>query len=194
MKERPIIFSAPMVHAILEGRKTQTRRIYSVHNGQVWPKANDLPGLKQAARLCKFGQPGELLWVRETYAMPIGTSIRSEIAYRADMPVGGSICPPAGYPLSWKPPMHMPRWASRITLAVTDVRVERLQQISEADAIADGLMPWRGGYLYSLKEQWFKSPVDAFKQKWEAANKNAASWAANPWVWVIEFKRLEGQQ
>jgi len=191
MKERPIIFSAPMVRAILAGAKTQTRRVMKPqfaadavpaempatdpiggwvvggHSGVWWCDAAANP---DDARLCPYGQPGDRLWVRETFAIVPRTAYRCskgvQQVLRPDDDHDAAIYR-AGWDRSnggfcWRPSVHMPRWASRITLEVTGVRVERLQEISEADFIAEG-NPW-GVYLNS--------------------------WAANPWVWVVQFKRL----
>ncbi len=204
MTERPIIFSAPMVRALLAGTKTQTRRIikdqtigyrfsemrpdgaYLEWTGTpccgtgVW----DVPEYSGIAKV-PYGQPGDRLWVRETF----GHFERNDtlkpgdtIYYRAD-----------GQCLEiepWRPSIHMPRWASRITLEVTGVRVERLQDISEADAQAEGCalecMTPTGDDSGSA----IHGP-GGYMALWESIN-GPGSWDANPWVWVVEFKRLEG--
>lgn len=136
-RERPILFSAPMVRALLDGRKTQTRRVAKAFAGR-----DDLDGIlrrypRQAG--CPYGVPGDLLWVRETWkphsiyaGMKPREVPRTKVFFRADDAYAPSNTP-------WKPGIHMPRWASRLTLLVADVRVERLQAISDDDAIAEGL-------------------------------------------------------
>ena len=179
MTERPILFSAPMVRALLAGTKTQTRRVVkrnayekSIHADQFAPPTC----------ACPYGQPGDRLWVRETWAKwgrddqcGEGPSVTHEPIYRAD----GS---PWDEQDKWRPSIHMPRAASRILLEITSVRVERLQDISEADTVAEGIP---AGEV---------SPADAgrfaYRLLWESIN-GPDSWAANPWVWVLEFKRVE---
>lgn len=210
MSDRPILFSAPMVRAILAGTKTQTRRAM---NPQPTPWADgwQLPdycaspesAFRDGAPIfkSKFGKPGDRLWVREAWAKwgrddqcGEGPSKTHEPIYRAD-----------GWPWDerdkWRPSIHMPRWASRITLEVTGVRVERLQDISEADARAEGASCRRissGDARMGLSD-WWSFGTDrgediggAFTAKqgyellWESIN-GAGSWDANPWVWVIGF-------
>ena len=187
MKERPILFSAPMVWAILEGRKTQTRRIVIPQPDFISPdnvpRKTTGPGLHPYIP-CPYGQPGDRLWVRETFSGPHYQSkshprdwIDSDpIWYWADgNPEAGDWTPP-------KPSIHMPRWASRLLLEVVSVRVERLNAISVSDAIAEG-------YDGSVDD-----PIDPsvkwYAQLWESIN-GSGGWAANPWVWVVEFKRVQ---
>jgi hypothetical protein len=178
MKERPILFSAPMVHAILAGQKTQTRRVRFVFG-------------------CPYGQPGDRLWVRESWARD---DEDGQVMYRAD--IGRDVCADAweqgrieGVPrYKWKPSIHMPRWASRILLEVTSVRVERLQDISESDALAEGVTPkWEPGCSGRLMDAFggfsFRPAASAYAELWEQIN-GPGSWDTNPWVWVIEFKRV----
>lgn len=172
MKERPILMSAPMVRAILAGRKSQIRRPYKVKNGQSHPKLNDLPAMQQAARLCPLGTVGDRLWVRETWAWYGCEYLRDEVVYRAD---GMDLPTEFG---RWRPSIHMPRWASRVMLEITDVRVERLCKISEADAIAEGF----AGH----------DPIAGFADTWNEIY-SGLSWANNPWVWVIDFRRVDEQ-
>lgn len=186
MKERPILFSAPMVRAILAGTKTQTRRVAKVFAGR-----DDLNGILRRfpnQMGCPYGQPGDRLWVRETfmhepadYCWEASVSIPCRPAstvYRADFP---DSVPGEG----WKPSIHMPRNLSRITLEVTGVRVERLNDISEADARAEGVRSNRD----TLAETGFATCRDAFRDIWESIN-GTGSWQANPWVWCIEFRRV----
>lgn len=204
MKERPILFSAPMVRAILEGRKTQTRRVvkpqpHSAHYpqhaeargaGWVWMAHDDRPTYTFATGdfRCPYGQPGERLWVRETWAKA-DSSLIDETFYRADGEVDGrqrAFSYVKREP-RWRPSIHMPRWASRIDLEVTGVRVERLQDISEADAIAEGVEPYRLP-VHPVREAL--RHVDGFSVLWESIN-GPGSWDANPWVWVVEFRRVK---
>jgi hypothetical protein len=144
MKERPILFSAPMVRALLEGRKTQTRRIVKPKpshvdaGGRTGAVIGKFAGHVEC--LCPYGMPGELLWVRETFAkIPGQTRDWIETDYRATYTHGDRLGDSLGIKKKWTPSIHMPRAASRITLRITDVRVERLQSISEDDAIAEGI-------------------------------------------------------
>lgn len=195
MKEKPILFSGEMVRAILDGRKTQTRRVVKpqpsgsakemVNMCSVWAERCAAGALYDEWR-CPYGQVGDRLWVRETWQalakydhLPprdippnnIGWS-DTDILYVADRP-----------DMLWdakvRPSLFMPRWASRILLEVTNVRIERLQDISEEDAISEGIEP---------RSQL--SPVDVFFMLWNRINGDYAD-KLNPWVWVIEFKVLE---
>jgi hypothetical protein len=209
MRERPILFSAPMIRALLDGRKTQTRRIAKLNDaGRVKlpgsPK-NWHPDDPNAAMACPYGQPGDRLWVRETFycddfEYPHGPRerLKSELYYRAtDCLADGRTLP--GFALEsfvppWRPSIHMPRWASRITLEITDVRVERLNAISEADAIAEGLIyrPAIEAWSASSSDAWptFRDPRRSFAGLWESIN-GQGSWDANPWVWAITFRRID---
>lgn len=199
MKERPILFSAPMVRALLAGTKTQTRRIAKPVRhpdlGNVYtPGALVLEHEPQHVieRCCPYGQPGDRLWVRETF----GHFERNEnfkpgcdVFFRAD-----------GNCLElepWRPSIHMPRWASRILLEITDVRVERLQDISREDAQAEGCdhNDPCDHVRHSCASIGCQGPDYrvGYRQLWEQIN-GAGSWAANPWVWAITFRRVEGQQ
>jgi hypothetical protein len=195
MKERPIIFSAPMVRAILAGTKTQTRR--ALKQVQVRSAAMPEPEWRSVHTLCPYGQPGDRLWVREAWSRD---EEDGALFYRADVGTGNEADDwqqniydgASGY--RWKPSIHMPRWASRITLEVTAIRVERLQDISEADAQAEGVTPkWEPGCSGRLMEALggfsFRPAASAYAELWEQIN-GPNSWDANPWVWVIEFKRV----
>ena len=177
MKERPILFNAPMVRAILANTKTQTRRVVKARDLE-WMDVHQ--GLREPdnAERCPHGQPGDRLWVRETFGhfeRNENFAPGCEVFYRAD---GESL---AMEP--WRPSIHMPRWASRITLEIARVRVERLRACNEADAIAEGA-PWAA--CGAPQEGSHKA---GFAQLWEQINGHG-SWEANPWVWVIEFRRL----
>ena len=195
MKERPILFSAPMVRAILDGTKTQTRRVVKHCKCKITGAelaACEIAGEVNAGDYtnCPYGQPGNRLWVRETWAAPHSEDARPPSAIQCDwMRIHYAATEDRGG-LLWRPSIHMPRWASRITLEVTGVRVERLHDISAEDAIAEGVRVHEDhhgkprGSIYS--------PVQAYRDLWESIN-GAGSWDANPWVWVVEFKRVEGQ-
>ena len=200
MKESPILFSAPMVRALLAGTKTQTRRIfkpdrmtwdangryttYAMRGGELSTTGSGPFKPSSWLHYCPYGQPGDRLWVRETFGhfeRNENFAPGCEVFYRAD---GESL---ALEP--WRPSIHMPRWASRITLEVTGVRVERLQDISADDARAEGCQdkPVDGAEQASidlLAKLWYHD-------LWEQIN-GLDSWAANPWVWVVEFKRVKG--
>jgi len=190
MMERPILFSAPMVRALLDGTKTQTRRLVKPQPRRVdggvpfgdapaWAHAE--PG--SAVMRCPYGKRGERLWVRETWARD---DEDGALMYRADL--GRDMNADAweqgrleGVPrYRWKPSIHMPRTASRMTLEVTGVRVERLHQISRGDAMAEGC-PF-------ANMQDGESPVRWYEYLWRAIN-GPDSWDANPWVWVVEFRK-----
>lgn len=201
MRERPILMSAPMVRAILDGRKTQARRAVKPQH----PKCDRIADhdedhvlfMSSEGTPCRagnpYGAPGDRLWVREAwkphslYAHLKPSEIpHSRIFYRADDAYAPSNT-------KWWPSIHMPRWASRITLRITDVRVERLNEISEADAEAEGIREPSLG-----DEVWFgflglpraTCPAKtAFAGLWADVN-GAQSWAANPWVWVVAFERV----
>jgi hypothetical protein len=207
VKERPILFSGPMVRALLDGSKTQTRRIVKLpHNNRlgVWEptKFGGPEGGRTAAGdivpeqgaiwhtrtgdclSCSHGQPGDRLWVRETFAHMYRGNAAPETRHAEDVVYRADGFTPDEYVYgSWKPSIHMPRWASRITLEVTGVRVERLQDISEADVTAEG---WTGG-----SDPSEMPPLDWYGRLWDGLNAaRGYGWDANPWVWVVEFKRV----
>lgn len=184
MRERPIIFTGAMVRAILSGSKSQTRRVVNPsHRAQI-----DLSRGDRAAHWSKpmpYGQPGDrLLWVRETFSGPwcMGDTPPSKWGRSSRIWYWADGNPDEGDWTRPRPSIHMPRWASRITLEVTGVRVERLQDISEADALAEGV----SAILYEMRRA---TPRCDFQALWQSIN-GPDSWAANPWVWVIEFKRI----
>lgn len=204
-RERPILFSAPMVRALLDGRKTQTRRLVKCRHpweieeddsGKPWPWYPDYVtgGEWDGWVNCPYGQPGDGLWVREGFTpLPMQAPTEGPSRWQIVYAAGGADekAAPAGYnPMlynyeRWSPSIHMPRWASRLTLEITDVRVQRLQDISEADAIAEGsqepsLVPITGARL---------SERAVYAALWESIN-GSGSWVANPWVWAITFRRL----
>jgi len=208
MTERPILFSGAMVRAILAGEKTQTRRV-------VKPQPYNDPAVKVRMHRgtalfgaladaavgdewkCPYGQPGDRLWVRETWAPNDGSE--GGYLYRADHSGASgfhTVDLKTGvwtHSVSrWRPSIHMPRAVSRITLEITGVRVERLQAISEDDARAEGVEVWAQGTM-SPEGQRNYSAIGKFERLWSSINGND-SWQADPWVWVVEFKRLEAAQ
>ena len=227
-RERPLLFSAPMIRALLSGAKTQTRRLVDMRHisfiggrdhdhddpalwgfgdidgcwhvldrkAQPWSGAG-LPH-ESYAITCPHGSVGERLWVRETWAQVWKTEyppddVRDcDVQYRADWPNDRY---PGHWPDDcaddpacgrWKPSIHMPRWASRITLEITGVRVERLQQITDADAIAEG-MPHPTEWSLDCSST---PPTHHFRRLWDAENGKRCPWSSNPFLWVIDFRRL----
>lgn len=208
VKERPILFSAPMVRAILDGRKTQTRRLCKpllqsfpyasrAKNGlfTFWHRAD--PNGKWFEDCtdpfdCPYGVPGERLWVREAWQqvyeidggkkiMPTPAEVSyGQLMYAAD-------CPDGVHPPRWRQSIHMPRWASRITLELVDVRVQRLTSMSWVDAVAEGIKDPRRSALRTHPET---GCVEQFATLWDSIN-GPGSWASNPWVWALTFRRIE---
>ena len=228
MKERPIIFNDEMVRAILDGRKTQTRRVVKKQPSTDLPNTSfpvEGRGIAFAegrviTQYCPYGQPGDRLWVREMWSgdycyqkeppsqrvsvmTPDGPMLRESIWYWADgQPEYGDWERP-------RPSIHMPRWASRITLEITSVRVERVQDIGEMDVIHEGftMLSKDNGRTYKFGiadtdglpgndsggwhwKNWSVSAQNAYSRLWQSIY-GPDSWAANPWVWVIEFRRVE---
>lgn len=215
MKERPILFSGPMVRAILEGRKTMTRRVVKNSINELHLRGNPVQilanwGLSRLISFsngmaefnvqcdvddyftektkCPYGILGDRLWGRETFFICQDGPI-----YRADF-IGDhtKIAPNGGTfieSVKWKPSIFMPRSASRILLEITNVRVERLQDITEEDAIAEGVEPVEWGEDMGGMPGDFTSYVEGFKDVWQSIN-GPDSWEQNPWVWVIEFKKI----
>jgi hypothetical protein len=207
MKERPILFSGVMVRALIDGRKTQTRRVVKPqpeadHDGEpYWHvggyRAWMYRGITEILRSgtgnaieCKYGQPGDRLWVKETFA-DIDTNEPPGPVYRATDPdwetTGG---------WKWTPSIFMPRWASRLTLEVLSVKVQKLQDISEEDAMAEGVEParrplggWRNYASGGAPNPPFRTALESFASLWESIN-GPGSWALNPWVWCILFRKL----
>jgi hypothetical protein len=191
--EHPILFSTSMVQAILEGRKSQTRRVIKPQppiefphpfislECVLWSKhtAGDYP-------MSAYNTPlrykvGDKLWVRETWA---NSYEGTQCQFRAD---GKPIMPPNN---QWRPSIFMPRWASRITLEITDIRVQRVQEITEADAVAEGtpindFFPMNTAKIAGLDTVYF------YTELWDSINGKTHSWASNPFVWCISFKRIK---
>jgi len=186
VKERPILFSAPMVRALLAGTKTQTRRAIKVPSVAPWTQHEDgyWSGAGTGLIRCPYGQPGDRLWVRETWCDDWKES--RGIVYRAD---GDLVAEMFDAGCTWRPSIHMPRELSRITLEITDVRVERLQEISEADAKAEGVYPPPAGTDDDGAHFDAGSYRDGFRSIWESIH-GPGAWDANPWVWVLEFRPL----
>jgi hypothetical protein len=206
---KPILFSGEMVRAILDGRKTMTRRILG--NKKIWPcdliQDSEIREGKEVAlgyedeygnwhtteSACPYGGPGDRLWVRETWQ---GTP--DCISYRATDP---RQVIEFNYD-RWCPSIFMPRWASRITLEITNVRVEKLREITEEDAIREGIPSVYENYsnavqLWSEKHKKYftgENHISVFQQIWNSINGKKHPWDANPWVWVISFRRINPTQ
>ena len=227
MSEKPIIFSGPMVRAILEGRKHMARRVVKPQPVLVYPDENPFHRIYEwkGGRFAHAPyQVGDVLWVRETWADTNG-ECGPMVSYRAggdkflmDDPdllcTDGSIdygklgkcqftmwCGDLrrGEPEhSWRSSLFMPRWASRINLVVTSVKVERLQDISEEDCIAEGInVDWTwpenvdtDGEYYSAQEREART-IEAFEELWDSINGKKSPWSKNDWVWVVEFEVKE---
>jgi hypothetical protein len=232
--ERPILFNDAMVKAILDGRKTVTRRLVKpapvrveAHDERIgttgdgkpirvhcpagwrWRDTYAADGVDVGAALrvhCPYGAPGDRLWVREAWApldadyAPIAASTPDvsrdvergrmvHAACRADHVDARGDGPHA---LRWRPSIHMPRWASRLTLEVVSVRVERLHEIGSEDARAEGLewVPHMYGVKGVAAFWWHGDPVQSFRALWDSINADRAPWASNPWVWRVEFRRV----
>ncbi|WP_312805680.1 hypothetical protein, partial [Atlantibacter hermannii] len=213
MKERGMIFNGEMVRAILDGRKTQTRRIISERHlnlidlgsqiGECYPVECGIDHENSQSYYrehCPFGKPGDRIWVRETYQGPLFDYEHMEAyledsskfekpdfcVYRADgKPAPEFYDADDNLHCCWRPSIHMPRWASRILLEITDVRVERLASISQEDAAKEGYPANPEPYGGSM-DKWLW-----FRQLWDSIYPEQ-SFSHNPWVWVIEFKRVEG--
>jgi hypothetical protein len=221
VKERPILFSGPMVQALLAGTKTQTRRAAKHPLAQAAQRILSYKGQSEfdcvlpdetgGIILCPYGKPGDRLWVRETWAahwmyndVPPNEAHSSQpddnqwFAADPDGTVGTCGCPSLGYRGKWRPSIFMPRWASRLLLEITAVRCERLQDISEGDAVAEGITGLtKDGQTvkYGVGEpsaewpwtDWQLTAKEAYSLLWGKIN-GPESWEANPWVWVVEFK------
>lgn len=217
MEAHPILFRPRLVRAILECRKTQTRRLLNhqphgagdwVRRGMHWLFPNVCPYIEAK---CPYGQPGDLLWVRETFYVDLlpwadggrlpdtpTPDMLEPLYYAADgsccQQIPECACVEVGKP-RWRPSIHMPRWASRVTLLVTDVRVERVQDINGASALAEGVscVETSGGcpnYFHSAHGEKFPEAREAFRDLWDSNNRPGRGWASNPWVWVIEFRPI----
>ena len=208
MIERGMIFNAEMVRAILDGRKTQTRRPvkFPVQDKNLGCElaGNELAGELSAGNYLNsaFGKPGDRIWVRETFRVHSRATDVATLVYKASVRnswteqthrVPVSVCNKPATPEKWTPSLHMPRWASRILLEITDVRVERLNAISEHDAQAEGVGKLRGGFWQHYQPGWTQHQLSArgsFVTFWKSIY-GEESWNLNPWVWVVEFKRID---
>lgn len=227
VKERPILFSAPMVRAILEDRKTVTRRAikvqphidasgnFCVGSSNYGQDGYGKPVTKHFVNgCCPYGKPGDRLWVRETwycdhfevmrgpYLKPDDLDIREALEDGTLVYAAEGLAPYEQEQPTWKPSIHMPRWACRILLEITGVRVERLQEgegetAFESRYVAEGINRIHQGdgdyAFHPFKSEpgpgnW-TDPFDAWRELWVSIN-GAESWNANPWVWVVEFKRV----
>lgn len=187
MKDRPILFKGEMVRAILEGKKTQTRRVLKLQPERTQNDINPRTGKSESSYFvhegcvqrfnpdkfvdvikCPYGKVGDKLWVRETWLKSEGQPVR----YRASTDISGA---------KWKPSIFMPRKYSRVTLEIVDIRVERVQDITYIEAKEEGINYEKG----------YSEPVEVFERLWDSINgkKEDCSWGDNPWVWVVEFKK-----
>lgn len=210
MREKPILFSVPMIRAILAGGKTMTRRVVKPQpdfgmfqcdppNDDWWMTHGPLYGREPEAVdgekdvRCPYGKPGDRLWVRETWAANAFLNNRrpselqgETIYYRATYDNDSHFV--------WRPSIHMPRWASRLTLEITDIRVERIQDISHEDALAEGCTGYNwvasSPYISGPHTDDGELPVEEYERLWESLH-GSGSWAKNEWVWVISFKRID---
>jgi hypothetical protein len=210
MSEHPILFNGDMVRAILDERKTQTRRVVKLTGDmRYWRSVDRMAGERwrfatKGAKVwtdlrCPYGQPGDRLWVRETFMTGTNFGGKFIVAYRADkschvrnQSTKGVPNADYSYPLDdydesenikWRPSIHMPRWASRITLEITDLRVERVQEIPPQDVIAEGI---------TRRTEDCAEELGEFRELWNTINaKRGYGWDANPWVWVVTFKQLK---
>jgi hypothetical protein len=182
MKAKPIPLKTWEVQAILDSRKTQTRRVVKPQPQTLFMYMSDVNNLyacfeNSQAIPCPYGQPGDVLWVRETW----GQGVSGKYYYKADKGIVDQVV------LSWKPSIHMPREAARLFLRIKSVRVERLQEIKPEDAIREG---------YPIDRELAESRnvyIEWFKSLWQSIN-GPESWAANPFVWVVEFERITREE
>lgn len=207
MTDRPMLFSGPMVRALLEGRKTQTRRLlkpqpepwrdFYLEGGCQQSDWSFVTGLRTDDGVrYRFGiwmhsafhesrfqplpyAPGGLIWVRES-GLFSDLGFEQDCAFRAD----GEPDQSWTRPIRWRPSIYMPRWASRLTLEVIDVRIERLQDISEADALAEGAWAWAEDHDAA---RVMDSAREAYAHLWDDLNAKRAPWAMNPWVVALTF-------
>lgn len=182
MKESPIPFTADMVRAVLDGRKTQTRRLVKTQPSPIGNNIARPDGRPSHNTRCPYGVPGDRLWVREAWrtARMYDDIPPSDLPRTARIWHEASDLPPDFEPGRYRHGRFMCRWMSRISLEVTDVRVQRVQDISEEDCKAEGA-PW---------EDCWPTYKQSFEALWDSINAERAPWASNPWVWAIMFKRI----
>ncbi len=199
MREKPIIFNSEMVRAVLENRKTQTRRVIKkqpkyateikceMRGGNLvavpYHRGAGMLWNEEAKTKCPYGKVGDRLWVRETWRIYHGSS-SAQLYWKATPDLTGVQCQEKDYKSikekpAWRPSIHMSRWMSRINLEITDIRVEKVQDITNDDCQREGLKILQGGILANFAVLW--NQINA---------KRGLRWAVNPWVWVIEFKRI----
>lgn len=232
MIERPIIFGADSVRAILAGRKTQTRRVcrdvpcqWSGHVAELSPGLWRFAPTAELGQFhdiaCPFGAPGDRLWVRETFSIQNAVEdeepphcdgrpllrrpeddfegyapLWQQPHYRATDPPADLCCEEEGcrqcrendFGPHWRPSIFMPRWASRLTLEVVSVRVERLQEITFEDSLKEGIEAAPVATAVWLGKTIGEGVLGVFREGWDSLNGKRAPWAANPWVWVVEFR------
>ncbi|ELY2035097.1 hypothetical protein [Enterobacter cloacae complex sp. zbq_9] len=223
MTERGLIFNGEMVRAILDGRKTQTRRIIKdctvgrdsiskfiqIEKKFIGCYPEDVPELIREC--CPYGVPGDRIWVRETFQGPLFDFEQMEAyqedsskfkkpefcVYKADgKPAPEFFDADDNLHCGWRPSIHMPRWASRITLEITGVRVEQLKSISEEEARSEGVARLREGFWKHYQPGWTQHQLSArgsFATLWDSIY-GSGEWDRNPWVWVVEFNRIEGDE
>ncbi|NNC22393.1 hypothetical protein HRD49_43310 [Corallococcus exiguus] len=225
MVERPILYSGPMVRALLDGRKTVTRRllkpqpapnspydggtkwVYDARTGLHIPcgSVGHLTVAEKMGLRCPYGQPGDSLWVRETWALEDLEGDGQRVVWKADRAAAWCANLAERFylasdyePLRWTPSIHMPRWANRLTDEVVSVRAERLHDITEADARAEGMQRYQGPLRWVrwldvlTGEPIHNSARDAFAAYFVTLPGGADAWARNDWVWRVETRRVEG--
>lgn len=201
MTERPILFSAPMVRALLAGTKTQTRRVVKQYDGA--PMTGRVPATLNSDRAamlrCPYGAPGDTLVVRETFRLSAEYDDLKPTLVQKDAPVWYEATTDRTRPEGWgkkRVSIHMPRWASRLTLRITDVRVERLNDCTEADALAEGIIEFDpteedpAEFAYTEGGVIFSSAQEAYRYLWDSIQ-GPGSWAINPWVWCLSVERVQ---
>lgn len=219
MKERPILFNEQRVHALLSGQQSQTRRImksqllgpsqdnhegcYGIDVLKNQQQGNHVLGMENVSYHCPYGQPGDRLWVRETWRGPIIAPQDVEeyahspdrfkspyyCQYRADISQFSNVAD-EDHHVGWQAGIHMPRWASRIDLQINNIRVEKVQDISDDDVLAEGVQTDAHflNHFFTMHHEAI-SAKDAYRKQW-TLQYGGASWVVNPWVWVIEFSRI----
>jgi len=205
MKEIPILFSTEMVRALLAGRKTMTRRIVKMYATSDNHPLRQNAAWLQENKTCPYGEPGDVLWVRESFCYVMldhahdlleGATERNQFVYKGSHNSDWMDYAKEKYGYKWKPSIHMPKGGCRLFLKVKSVRVEKLQDITERDAEAEGVekvfsslfQEWRFKDYANVKDDW-RSAVSSFQSLWASIN-GFNSWDKNPWVWVIEFERV----